>query len=271
MATHALLHALAPLIDAIYPPRCPLCGEMLAGHQGLCGACWARLEFPGDPACGLCSRPLRAGRVNDALCAFCAQQAPAHQGVSAATVYNDASRQLVLAFKHGGRIALSPMLAQLMAARLRRDGVGADWLIVPVPLHRWRIWARGYNQSALLARDLARLTGGTLMVDALVRRRRTPSLGTLSREEREKAVAGAIGPRVQVTGARVLLVDDVLTSGATTNACIAALQQAGAAEVRIACFARVMSGVPEAMPAHTPTPHTPTPHTPTPHTKAPEG
>jgi predicted amidophosphoribosyltransferase len=93
-----------------------LCADLLAGHQGQRGVL-GRLEFPGDPACTLCSRPLRAGEHDD-LCLGCKRQAPLHQGVCAATAYNDASRQLVLAFKHGGRIALAPMLAQLMA-RLR--------------------------------------------------------------------------------------------------------------------------------------------------------
>ena len=240
-----ILQALAPLIDAVYPPRCPLCAGMLAGEQGLCAACWRDLAFPGEPACALCSLPLRAGRVNDGLCQPCEQEAPLHQGVMAATVYNRASRQLVLAFKHGGRIALAPMLARLMAARLSVGGEG--WRIVPVPLHRWRLWQRGYNQSALLAGELARLTGGELLVDGLIRHRRTPPLATLGRQERAAVMAGAIAlhPRraERVKGARILLVDDVLTSGATTNACLAALQAAGAREVRIACFARAMGGV----------------------------
>ena len=249
MAT-TLHQALAPLIDAVYPPRCPLCAAMLAGQQGLCAACWRDLEFPGQPACSLCSRPL--ARANDALCAPCAQEPPRHQGVRAATVYNAASRQLVLAFKHGGRIALAPMLARLMAARL---SAVEDMRIVPVPLHRWRLWRRGYNQSALLARELARLTGGELLVDGLIRTRRTPMLAALGREERAAVMEGAIAvhPRRggQIKGARILLVDDVLTSGATTNACIAALQAAGARAVTIACFARVLGGaagevVPEA-------------------------
>jgi predicted amidophosphoribosyltransferase len=158
------------------------------------------------------------------------------------------------------------MLAQLMAARLR--DVGPGWLIVPVPLHRWRIWARGYNQSALLAGELARLTGATLVVDALVRRRHTPSLGTLGREERARVVEGAITPHPRragwIEGLRVLLVDDVLTTGATTNACIAAL--AGAREVKIACFARVMGAIPEAAAEE----QTPNEQTPDEQTKAPE-
>jgi ComF family protein len=245
MATSALLHALAPLIDAIYPPRCPLCAALLAEQEGLCGACWRDLAFPGTPACDLCARPLRAGRVSDGLCDACLEEPPTHQGVSAATVYNAASRQLVLAFKHGGRMGLAPMLARLMAARLA--GVGPGWVIVPVPLHRWRLWRRGYNQAGLLARELARLTGGTLVIDGLVRRRRTPSLGKLGREERASVMQGAIAAHPRRTGAlagaRVLLVDDVLTSGATSNACIAALRGAGAQAVRIACFARVMGGM----------------------------
>lgn len=240
MSLDALLRAIAPLIDAVYPPRCPLCGTLLADQQGLCSACWSQLEFPGDPACVLCSRVLPAGRVHDMQCRSCADQPPLHDGVAAATVYNHTSRQLVLRFKYGGRIALASMLAKLMAGRLA--DVGPGWEIVPVPLHRWRLWRRGYNQSALLARELARLTGGRLQVDGLVRRRSTPTLSRLARNERAQAVAGAIvpHPRRLLAGARVLLVDDVLTTGATTNACIAALKQAGAVQVRIACFARVM-------------------------------
>jgi ComF family protein len=111
-----------------------------------------------------------------------------------------------------------------------------------VPLHRWRLWRRGYNQSALLARELARLIGQTLLVDGLLRRKATPTLGGLGRTARAKALSGAIAanPRRSFKGAHVLLVDDVLTSGATTDACVRVLKRAGAAQVRIACFARVL-------------------------------
>ena len=111
----------------------------------------------------------------------------------AATLYNDASRKLILAYKHGGRIALAPLLARLMAARLP-DPAEFDSrpLLVPVPLHRWRLWQRGFNQAALLAQELTKLGKGELQVDLLTRQKRTPSLGGLGREARERALAGAI-------------------------------------------------------------------------------
>ena len=236
----SLAQALAPLTDLVYPPRCPLCGEGLAAQDGLCPACWSELGIPGEPACALCQRPFGAGQPEGSICAPCLAEPPLHAGIAAGTLYTEASRKLVLAFKHGRRIALAPMLARLIAARLPElDG---EWLVVPVPLHRWRLWRRGYNQSALLARELARLTGKTLLVDGLVRKKHTPTLGGLGRSARAKALAGAImaNPRRSVKGARVLLVDDVLTSGATTDACVRVLKRAGATEVRIACFARVL-------------------------------
>jgi ComF family protein len=172
---------------------------------------------------------------------------PRHDGIAAGTLYNDASRRLVLSFKHGNRIALAAMMARLMAARL--GFVDESWLLVPVPLHRWRLWRRGFNQSAVLAKEIARLRGGRLVVDALERKKATPTLGGLGRKARARAVAGAIavrsGRQGLLKGASVVLVDDVLTSGATSNACVAALKRAGAQRVVIACFARVLD---EALP-----------------------
>ena len=207
-----LTAAFAPLVDLIYPPRCPLCGDAIGVQSGLCAVCWALLEPAGT-----------------------------EDGITAGVLYNDAARDLVLAFKHGGKIALAPMLARIVNTRL--GAMESDWLAVPVPLHRMRLWHRGYNQSALLARELAKLAGCELLVDGLKRTKATPMLGGLGRNERRAALAGAIVPNpsraARIRGAKVLLVDDVLTSGATTDACIAALKQAGAAKVRIACFARV--------------------------------
>ena len=138
------------------------------------------------------------------------------------------------------------MLARLIAARLpegESDG-DAGRLIVPVPLHRWRLWSRGYNQAALLAIELERLGKGALLVDALERRKRTPSLGGLGAKARRRTLAGAIAvsdvARPKLSARHILLVDDVLTSGATSDACISALRGAGAETVTIACFARVL-------------------------------
>ena len=237
-----LLEPVAPLIDLIYPPRCPLCGEGLAAQGGLCAACWQALAIPGEPACALCQRPFGEDAAQGTVCAPCLADPPRHDGIAAGTLYNEASRKLVLAFKHGRRIALAPLLARLIAARLPQlDGA---WLAVPVPLHRLRLWRRGFNQSALLAREIARLSGAELLVDGLVRRKATPVLGGLGSKARARTLSGAITVNrrraAMLKGTRVLLVDDVMTSGATSDACVAALKRAGAEQVIVACFARVL-------------------------------
>ncbi|WP_353226878.1 ComF family protein [Novosphingobium sp.] len=267
-AVSALGQALTPLIDLVYPPRCPLCGDALAQQGGLCITCWRGLAIPGDPSCTLCQRPLpdrivqqgvdAALAMADAaqgawVCAPCMADPPAHEGVAAATLYNDTSRRMMLAFKHGRKIGLAGLMVQLMVPRL--PALEGDWLVVPVPLHRWRLWRRGFNQSALLARAIARQLGQPVLVDALLRPRATPPLGHLGRRQRAALLQGAIrgnpAATARLKGANVLLVDDVLTSGATTNACVAALRKAGAAHVRIVCFARVIDDT-QAIATHMP-------------------
>jgi ComF family protein len=265
-AAKLIADSLAPLVDLLYPPRCPLCGAAIGAQTGLCSGCWSTLRIPGDPSCVRCQRPLEESLVGEgALCGPCLASPPRHDGIAAGTLYGEPSRKLVLAFKHGRRIALAPMLARLIAARL--PPLDGNWLVVPVPLHRWRLWSRGYNQAALLARDLARLAGQSLAVDALVRTRRTPSLGGLGRKARARALAGAlaVNPRWagRLAGSQVILVDDVLTSGATSDACVRALKRAGAAKVVIACFARVLDEA-DGRPAGDPPPQTETPGAQTP-------
>jgi ComF family protein len=243
---------IAPFVDLFFPPRCPLCGAPLTQQVGLCGECWSGMAIPADPSCPKCQRPFGEGVPEGAICAPCLAAPPVHDGIAAATLYNDPARRLVLAFKRGGRVALAPFLGRLMAARLMHPGlpqVGPGWLIVPVPLHRWRLWTRGFNQSALLGATIARERGGRLLVDGLVRRKATPVLGGLGAKARARALVGAIAvnPKcaAQLRGADVVLVDDVLTSGATTEACVKVLKRAGARRVVVACFAPVLG---EAMP-----------------------
>jgi len=244
----SLIHALTPMIDLVFPPRCPLCGGALAEQGGLCASCWSGLELPGQPACGQCHRPLTHDHGDGARCGDCIEAAPLHDGVAAGAVYNPASRKLVLALKNNGRLALAPMLARMIAARLTTQftgEIGPDWLVVPVPLHRWRLWRRGFNQSALLAREVAKLTGARLHVDALQRVRPTKKLRGMDAQERRAMLAGAIAVHWRrggvLQGRKVLLIDDVLTSGATTDACIEALRGGGAHRVVIGCFARVLN------------------------------
>lgn len=210
---------LGPVVDLIYPPRCPSCGVAIASQGGLCVDCWSLLEQP--------STAQEGGDGNE-------------RRIVAATTYNDTSRKLILAFKHGGKIALAPLLARMMSTHLP-DARDEPATLVPVPLHRLRIWHRGYNQSALLALELVKLGKGEVLLDALIRRKRTPSLGGLGPEERHRVLRNAIIVRKQarerIVGRHVVLVDDVFTSGATSKACSRVLMEAGAAQVTIACFA----------------------------------
>ena len=244
VVAHHIRDGIAPIVDLIYPPRCPLCGEAMAAQDGVCGACWKGLIIPGEPCCAKCQRPFESEHASsESICAPCLEKPPRHDGIAAATLYNDASRKLVLAFKHGGRIALGDMLGALIAGKVPVSD--ERYLIVPVPLHRWRIWRRGFNQSALLAQALEKRVDGELLLDALVRCEATPFLGGMGKTARRKILSGAIAVknarRSMITGRHILLVDDVLTSGATSEACVRALKQAGAAKVTIACFARVLS------------------------------
>ncbi|BCA61154.1 hypothetical protein HMP09_0388 [Sphingomonas sp. HMP9] len=157
----------------------------------------------------------------------------------AAVAYGPIARDLALRLKYGGRIAL----AETMARQMRRLLPGEIDLLVPVPLHRWRIWTRGFNQAALIADALAGLSGVPHDRDALVRPRRTIVLRGLGARQRAKAVAGsfAVSAAERVDGKTIALVDDVYTSGATADACTRALLKAGAQSVTILCWARVLS------------------------------
>ncbi|MEM7688187.1 MAG: ComF family protein [Pseudomonadota bacterium] len=237
---------LSPLVDLVYPPRCPLCGVAIAAHGGLCSECWSALEAPPEPGCSACGRPMTGSDATDGKCWQCSEEMPRHCGVIAPTIYNDASRDLLLRFKHGGKITLAKLMARMMAGRLNEAKPGEGPLLIPVPLHRSRLWTRGYNQAALLASELAKLGKGELRVDALERAKRTPSLGGLGREARQKALDRAIvvrpGHISAIRGRDVLLVDDVYTSGATSGVCTAALLDGGARSVTIVCFAQVIDG-----------------------------
>jgi ComF family protein len=230
------------VIDFALPPRCPACSKIVSDPHSFCQTCWQQLHFLAGPACSLCDLPLPYEAEVDTQCAVCIAKPPAHSGIKAAVAYGDISRNVALRLKYGGRIGLAKIIAD--ALRRHLNDVPAETLITPVPLHWTRLWWRSFNQSALIAAELHRGNVTNLVPDLLLRKKRTPFLRGLSPRERSKMVAGAfaLNPKWQerVWGASVILVDDVYTSGATTDACVRTLKKAGAASVTIFCWARVL-------------------------------
>lgn len=228
------------LIDLVLPPRCIGCGETIGDPGALCGTCWSRLDFIGPVACQRCGTPLG----EPGTCGQCLARPPLFDRARSALRYDEESKRLILAFKHADRTEAAPTLARLLHGAASPLMAGCD-LMAPVPLHRWRLFRRRYNQAALLTHGLARLNpaGPRTVPDLLVRRRSTASQGELGRTARFRNLTGAIGvaPRhaALVAGRSVLLIDDVLTSGATAEACARALKRAGATHVHIATLARV--------------------------------
>ena len=239
----ALRKSAAFVLDAILPPRCLKCGEIVADPGALCSQCWPALRFLGSPCCACCGLPFEFDMGEGSLCGACSADRPLYDRARAALTYDDASRDLILRFKHADRIDGAATFAGWMA-RAGAELVASADIIAPVPLHRWRLVRRRYNQAAILANAIGRLRGKLVIPDLLVRRKATESQGHLGRSQRRRNVAGAfvLHPgRAQVAaGARILLIDDVLTTGATAEACARALRSGGASAVDLLVLARVV-------------------------------
>jgi ComF family protein len=231
-----------PVLDFALPPRCPGCGTVTDAPHIFCIACWSRLDFLGDPCCARCALPFAFDSGPDALCGRCIAEPPAYDRMRAAVAYGEISRKVALKLKYGGRPGVAETMARFIARHL--DGAGEGALLAPVPLHRWRIWRRGYNQSALIASALAKRAGIEVRLDLVERVKATPPLRGMNPRERRETLRGAfrVNPRHReaVKGRAVVLVDDVYTSGATANGCARMLKRAGAARVDLLCWARVV-------------------------------
>jgi ComF family protein len=230
------------LLDAILPPRCPGCGVIIDAPAAVCGVCWSNIAFIVEPLCQRCGRPFEFNVADQSVCGRCLADPPVYGRARAVVLYDDASRGLLLRFKHGDGLHLTPLFGTWLSRAGSELLAEAD-LMVPVPLHRTRLFARRYNQATVLALEIGRRADLPVDVLGLIRARRTPSQGTRTRAARERNVRGAfkVTPALaaNIKDRRVLLIDDVLTSGATVNACARVLTRAGASGVDVLTIARV--------------------------------
>jgi ComF family protein len=231
-------------LDTALPPLCPACRDLVT-DAGVCPACWSKLAFISAPYCPRLGIPFAYDPGPGILSMQAIADPPAYQRARAAVRYDDVAAKLVHAFKYGDRLDLAPLLGRWMTRAGKDLFAGADAL-VPVPLHWRRLWARRFNQSAALAEAIARESGIAVAHAALRRIKPTAQQVGLSRAERATNVQGAFrvdaAGKAEVTGRRLIVIDDVLTSGATSDACARALLRAGAAQVDVLVFARVVDG-----------------------------
>lgn len=229
-------------LNFLLPPRCLLCYERSTDPQGICFKCWQSLDFICDPYCQLCGSPFEFKVEENLVCAPCLDDAPSFDRARSSVVYTTTSRHILMGFKHGDMLQVAKILARWMGHTGAEFLKEAD-LIVSVPLHPLRLIWRQYNQAAILVNELAKIANKPRQNEILKRCRYTPSQGKKTLKERQKNIKAAfkVNPKYNeaVQGKRILLVDDVLTTGATVEECSKVLKKAGARSVDVLTFARV--------------------------------
>jgi ComF family protein len=241
----ALRATLRSILDVGLPALCPACRDPV-GDNGLCPACWAKLSFIARPYCERLGIPFAYDPGPGIVSMQAISDPPAYARARAAVRYDDVARTLVHALKYGDRLDLAPTMGRWMAIAGSEILPGCDGL-VPVPLHWRRLWTRRFNQSAMLAKAISAASGIPLAHAALRRVKATAQQVGLTKSERAENVQGAFRVptegKPEVTGRRLVLVDDVMTSGATSDACARALLRAGAGNVDVLVFARVVDPI----------------------------
>ncbi len=232
------------VLDTALPPLCPSCREPLGDGAGLCASCWSQLSLIEPPYCARLGIPFTYDPGPGLLSMEAMAHPPAYDRARAAVRYDEVARRLVLAFKFADRLDFAPMMGRWMARAGSELLTDADALM-PVPLHWRRLWARRFNQAAALCGAISQISGVPVLHDVLKRVRATPQQVGLSKAQRTDNVQGAFrvpdADKAAVAGRRIVLVDDVLTSGATVDTCARALLRAGAAHVDVLVFARVVA------------------------------
>lgn len=233
---------LSAMHNFVYPPNCVNCGLLLSQHDALCTDCWNEVQFIDQPYCVVTGRPFAYELGDGIISADAIADPPPYKRARSAVIYNGIARQMVHQLKFNDRAELANMMAGWMM-RAGRDCLTDADCIVPIPLHRWRLVRRKYNQSAELARPIAKLSGLPYLPSTFTRRRNTKpqiGLGARARIDNVKGAFEVSDERVSdILGKRVVLIDDVFTTGATVNVAAKVLLRAGAREVSILTFAQV--------------------------------
>ncbi len=230
-------------LDFILPPRCLVCGAPVDRQGGVCPLCWRELSFIAPPFCCRCGLPFASDQLAGAECGACIQRPASFARARAVLVYDEASRFLVARLKYADQTYAAPSYGPWLA-RAGAELLADATLLAPVPLHRWRLLRRRYNQAALLADAVQRACAVSYCPDLLLRHRQTSPQVGLSAEARQRNVAGAFQIRTKhlaaIPEARVVLIDDVMTTGATLCECARVLMRAGAARVDVLTLARAV-------------------------------
>lgn len=227
------------IMDFLLPPLCMNCDCSVSEHQTLCADCWKEVHFLAEPLCGCCGASFDLPVDEGTLCGACLDHTPVFNAARAAFLYDDVSKGLILRLKHADQLHPVPALAKWMV-RTGDEFWGQADMIVPVPLHRWRLLKRRYNQAALLARGIGKHIDVPVVYDLLQRIKATESQGHKNRKERFDNLRGAFALKkdMNIKGKSIILIDDVFTTGATVETCAKLLKKSGAAKVFVVTLAR---------------------------------
>ena len=229
-------------LDLLFPPQCGLCREIIADNGEICGDCWQKLNFISDPLCNQCGYPHEFDMGAEAQCAACMANPPEFHGHRSALYYDEHSKRLVTDLKYYDKPIMVRRLAQWMSQSAPDWLMKENVLLIPIPLHRYRLWKRKYNQSALLAKEIARQYKLEVALEGVIRIRNSPPQASLPRTKRLGNLKNTfmLHPKLEAKNRTIILVDDVMTTGATINACAKLLKKAGASRILCITLARTV-------------------------------